>query len=422
MRKYAKYWLAAAVLLTAAAAGAQSASPNEASLQRRAAVEKEKAAQAELAAGRNAEAVKAAVQRLELQSRSGEGGVKGTLPPYATPVRNPYRTYAPSCVAYRLPDGLPLDASGPLYPSSDSLRMRLAAVETGNPNYVDEFVDIDIWRIPCSSSVVSNGQYRYDSVTLVRIKRDASNEGRLNRYPLFPAVYMSQQPFGNNLRVRVAEEPNTVREQITVDTPIIFTTTYVLENIATNANTTALFDFNNPFTITFDNLFNGASNRYGSISVPVYAPTQAQYPLRGGPIPITGYLTGNWYDEAHSGEGMLVQIFDLPGSPDKLLFTFAWFTFSNDGRAFWLFGSTPINHDERGPINVRTVWSSGGGFAGNFGPSAQVNDWGTVIFSFPNCYEMDFDYSSTVNVPGIPSGSGSKTWTRPANNNGLTCE
>ncbi|HSX62651.1 MAG TPA: hypothetical protein VLF18_20910 [Tahibacter sp.] len=335
----------------------------------------------------------------------------------AVPIANGRRAYAPSCLAYRAPEGLPLTTSGPVYPTSAPLRMRLAAIEQGNSNYVSELVDIDIWRVPCSSS----GQF-YEAVTLMRIKRDPSNEGRVTRYPLFPGIRVSQSPFANDLFVRVAEEPNTFREHVMADTPVIDSTTYVLENFSYVSPDTALFDFNNAFSIRFDNFFTDGSTRYGTISVPTYTASATDYPTRGGPLPINGYLTGNWFDETHSGEGMLVQVFDLPGNTTQVLFTFAWFTFGPDGRPFWLFGATQVNHDQRGPISVPTIFQTGGGFAGNFGPSAQQNTWGTVTFRFPHCYQMVFDYASTTTAANVPLGSGTRTWTRPVNTNALTCE
>lgn len=402
---------AAALLLWGLATQVGAADVDATSQQRNAAVMQEKQGVAGLTAAKTRSA-------LDVPARGtpkSDAIVKS-----AVPVANARRAYAPSCLAYRLPEGLPLTTSGPVYPSAAPLRMRLAAVEQNNPNYVSENVDIDIWRVPCSSS----GQF-YEAVTLMRIKRDPANEGRTNRYPLFPGVRISQQPFGNDLFVRVAEEPNTYTEHVLADEPVIYSTTYVLENFPTASADTANFDFNNGFSLRFDNFFTDGSTRYGTINVPVYSASATDYPARGGPIPINGYLTGNWFDPAHSGEGMLVQVFDLPvanNQPPQMLFTFAWFTYAPDGRPFWLFGALPISHDQRGPINVPTIYQNGGGFAGNFGPTAQSNTWGTVTFRFPHCYQMVFDYASTTNGPGVPTGSGTRTWTRSVETNALTCE
>lgn len=328
-----------------------------------------------------------------------------------TPIANGFRAYAPSCLHYPLPELF----SGPLYPPSSSFRVLLAQYPANSlGQYGTENVNVRLWRIPCSSS----GQF-YESVTLLAIDRDANNEGNANRYPLFPGLRVTQ---GNNTRklVRVTDEPNTVVSHIFADEPLINSGTYVLENFPSNDSSTAFFDFNNQFQLTFLNFFQGDPGQ--SITIPAYNPSEATYPGAFQGVPITGYLTGNWFDQAHSGEGMLVQTFDLPNNSTQVLFTFAWFTYGPDGRPFWLFGSTPVNRDSRGPIDVPTIYQTGGGFAGQFGPSAQSNTWGSVRFNFPTCYEMKFRYSSTATAAGVPVGTGEKTWTRTIDTNGLTCE
>lgn len=326
------------------------------------------------------------------------------------PRPNSYRAYAPSCVSHPLPETF----SGPLYPAPQAFRVLLAARDEQLPGFFEETVNVRLWRIPCSSS----GQF-YDAVTLLAIDRDPANEGNTRRYPLFPGLRLTQ---GNNQRlyVRAADEPNTVLSHTYADEPLIDSGTYVLENFPTNAATTALWDFNNQFTLTFLNFFNGDPGQ--NITVPAYNPTQQTYPDAFGNISINGYLTGNWLDEAHSGEGMLVQVFDLPNNSTQVLFTFAWFTFGPDGRPFWLFGALPISRDTRGPIDVPTIFHTNGGFAGNFGPSTTTTPWGSVRFSFPSCYKMDFRYSSTTTAAGVPVGTGNRSWVRTVETNALTCE
>lgn len=336
--------------------------------------------------------------------KSGTGnGTKAS-----TPRANSYRAYAPSCLHYPLP-GPPTAGSTPIY----SGRVLLAQYPPdSNGNYPTESVTARVWRIPCSSS----GQF-YDAVTVLALDRDANMEGNATRYPLFPGLRLSQ---GTNRRlyVRAADEPNTVVSHSFADEPLIDSNTYVLENFPTTAGTTARWDFNNQFTLTFFNFFNGDPGQ--DIAVPTYNPTQQTYPDAFANIPISGYLTGNWFDEAHSGEGMLIQTFDI--SNDQMLFTFAWFTYGPDGRPFWMFGSTPVARGNRGPIDVPTIYQTGGGFAGQFGPSAQTNTWGTVRFGFESCYRVTFRYNSTHTAAGVPAGTGEKTWTRPVDTNGLTCE
>lgn len=326
-----------------------------------------------------------------------------------TPSANSFRAYAPSCLAHPLPTQF----SGPLYPAPAAFRVLLAARDSDIDNqFFEEIVNVRLWRIPCSSS----GQF-FDAVTLLAIDRDPANEGNSRRYPLFPGLRLTQG-VNRRLYVRAADEPNTVVSHVFADEPLVVSGTYVLENFASQNAQTARWDFNNQFTLTFLNFFNGDLGQ--DITVPAYNPTQQTYPTAFQNIPITGYLTGNWFDEAHSGEGMLVQVFDL--NSDQVLFTFAWFTYGPDGRPFWLFGALPIARDTRGPIDVPTIFHANGGFAGQFGPSTTTSTWGSVRFSFPTCYEMKFRYSSTTTAAGVPQGTGEKTWVRTIDTNGLTCE
>lgn len=343
--------------------------------------------------------------------RAAGNGATDPVAKALAPLPNSYRTYAPSCLSYPLPETF----SGPLYPPNASFRVLLAARDINiTDRFFEEVVNVRLWRIPCSSS----GQF-YDSVTLLAIDRDAVNEGNATRFPLFPGLRVTQ---GTHQRkyVRVADEPNTVLSHNFADEPLIDSGTFVLENFPTTASTTARWDFNNAFTLTFLNFFNGDPGQ--NISVPAYNPTQQTYPDAFGNISINGYLTGNWLDEAHSGEGMLVQVFDLPNNNAQVLFTFAWFTYGPDGRPFWLFGALPISRDTRGPIDVPTIFHANGGFAGNFGPSTTTTPWGSVRFSFPSCYKMDFRYSSTTTAAGVPVGTGNRSWVRTVETNALTCE
>lgn len=357
----------------------------------------------------NAAKENAAVRLLVGESnakRTNEGGTKAL-----TPSANAYRAYAPSCMHYPLPAPPGSNDPTPIY----SKRILLAARDVNyNDRFYEEIVTVRVWRVPCSSS----GQF-YDAVTLLAIDRDAANEGNAVRYPLFPGLRLTQ---GNNSLklVRIADETNTVVSHIYADEALINSATYVLENFASNSSSTAFFDFNNAFTVTLLNFFQGDPGQ--TINVPTYNPTPASYPAAFQNVPVTGYLTGNWFDPAHSGEGMLIQVFDLSGTTDKLL-TFAWFTYGVDRLPFWLFGSARIPAGTRGPVVAETIYNSNGGFAGDFG-NASATRWGTVTFEFPTCYEMKFSYNGSAAAVGGPSGSGTRdTWRRrEVELNGLTCE
>lgn len=338
----------------------------------------------------------------------------------APPFANSYRAYPPSCLADPLPFITPMEA--PAY----SKIVRLASynpalVGSAQGPYGVEDVVITLWRVPCSSS----GQF-YNSATLLAIDRASTLEGT-TPYPLFPGVALTQ---GNNppLRlVRVAPEPNTVLSHMNVDTPVQRSQVYVLENFASTDSSTAFFDFNLPFTITFYNYYEGDTGQ--SISVPVYNPTPTTFPNAYKDLPVTGYLSGNWYDTSKGGEGMTVQVLELPGNTTQYLFTFAWFTYDPSGLPYWLFGSAAIPAGTRGPISADTVFSPGGTFLGGTS-AANLPVWGRVTFSFPDCGRMNFTATKTTTAAGTPGTtnvSESRQWTRPVGNdvlsiNGISCE
>lgn len=331
------------------------------------------------------------------------------------PFSNAYRAYPPSCLA----DPLPFNSSGPLY----SKVVRLATFNPNTSQFGAEDVNITFWRIPCSSA----GQFD-NSVTLMAIDRASGLDGT-TPYVLFPGVRLTQ---GNNSLklVRVATEPNTVRAHTNVDTPVIFNSdsTYVLENFASNDSSTAYFDFNVAFTITFYNYFTGDTGQ--SLSVPAYAP--GAYADAAKNIPINGYLSGNWFDQTRdNNEGMTVQIFELPAPSTNYLFTFSLFTYDATGLPYWLFGSAAVPAGTRGPISVPTIYSRGGSFLNGQTTTGTSPTWGTVTISFPDCARMHFvarrsDTASNI-VPGTAGVDIVRDWTRFLGTdvlslNGLACE
>lgn len=331
------------------------------------------------------------------------------------PFSNDYRAYPPSCLA----DPLPFNASGPTY----SRTVRLATFNPANSLFGAEDVTITLWRIVCSSA----GQFA-NSVTLMAIDR-ASNLDGTQPYVLFPGVRLTQG--SNSLKlVRVATEPNTVRAHVNVDTPVIFNSdsTYVLENFASNDSTTAYFDFNLAFNITFYNYFQGDTGQ--TLSVQSYSPSA--YPDASKNIPINGYLSGNWFDQtagARGNEGMTVQIFELPTGTDYL-FTFSLFTYDANGFPYWLFGSKTFPANSRGPIVVDTIYSQSGSFLNGQSSTSSSQTWGTVTVSFPSCAEMHFvaRKSATSSIaPGTTGVDITRDWTRyigtgVLNLSALTCE
>lgn len=328
----------------------------------------------------------------------------------AAPIANPVRAYPPSCLA----DPLPTTASGPIYRNSN---VDLAATD-GAGNYYRETVTITIWRVACSSAETWN------SATLMRIDRDAGFEGDTDIYPLFPGINVAQGSVQFDTPelslIRTATEPNTVIADTVVDSPVVFSTTYVLENYPyEGANT---FDFNLPFSIRFDNQFTSGTRFYTISGIPLYNPTQATYPQAFLNIPVTGLLSTNWYDPAQPGEGLVIQIYELPNDPNNLIFAFAWSTFDNTGTPFWLYGQATVPRGSRS-ITSPMAYLTGGGFAGSGGPVSPPQIWGTTTFSWPDCNNLNLGFTANPGLPaGVPSGTGTRQWKRVANVNGLICE
>jgi hypothetical protein len=329
----------------------------------------------------------------------------------ALPIANSYRTYPPSCLADPLPD----TPSGPTY----SATVNLAAYDsTTNPaSYTLEGVTITIWRVACSSASLFN------SATLMRIKRQAIYEGDQSIYPLFPVIRISQGSAGYNDTdsrnlIRVAVEPNTVISDTLAESPIIFSTTYVLENYPSSAAGT--FDFNLPFGLRFDNLF--ASNNQFTINTPLYNPNGSTYPAAFQNVPISGYMSTNWYDPTADGEGIVLQVYERIGDSSNLVVAFSWSAYDPSGIPFWLGGQVDIARGAK-TANAPMFYRTGGGFAGNNGAADPPIAWGTSSVSFPDCNTMTLTYASNPGLPaGVPSGSGTRTWLRIANVNGLPCE
>ncbi|MEO7934924.1 MAG: hypothetical protein ABIR27_01570 [Dokdonella sp.] len=328
----------------------------------------------------------------------------------ALPRRNPIAAYPSSCLADPLPD----QTSGPTYGQNVSL-----AAMNLNTGQVDstEIVTIKVWRVACSTGV---GQ-PFNSATLMRINRNSTSQ---TIYPLFPGIRVSQGTIGftdsdypENI-ARVAIEPNTVISDTLADTPILNDMTFVLENY--DSTQTSVFDFNSSFSLRFDNFF--SSNNVSYINVPAYNPTTQTYPAAFQNLPISGYMSSNWYDPAASGEGIVLQIYERPNEPQTLVVSYSWSAYDPSGVPFWLFGQVDIARGANtatSPIAYRT----GGGLGGNSGSAGAPIIWGSATVSFPDCNHMTFTYASNPGLPaGIPTGSGTRTWLRIEDINGLACQ
>ena len=321
---------------------------------------------------------------------------------------NTYRAYPPSC----LNDGLPFgqfDAVRGAQLNVVLLGDPAACLPGGNANECSysESVTFKAWRVACSGG---------KSAALFEIDRPVNLEGNSTLYPTLPSIYVVQ---GNkSLFVRYADDANTFYTTTYANQPLVYSDIFVLENFYGSATQ---FDFNQSFTLFIDNGTNG-NNTPPNFAFPVY--NAANYPNAALALPISGYMTSNWFDPLHGGEGMLTQIFDNNDGQTRT-FTAAWYTFDQFGLPFWLYAQGTINIGARTTGNVDTYYASNGGFAGNFGSGATFTKWGTINFSFPDCNHMTFSFNGTASAVSGPTTNGAtvtKTWLRIANVNGLFCE
>ena len=345
-------------------------------------------------------------------------GATSTSAPVAkatSPIANSYRAYPPSCIAEPLP--IPTGATqvgGRVYART----FTFDAYNTANGQFQTEQVNAFIWRLPCSGG---------DSVTLLTLRRLSQYEGDSSFYPLFPLFRLTQG--GNTAKfVRVAQEPNTVITNQDIDTPLIFSTTLVLENFPSNSSATAYWDFNLPFRLT--SVYRNNSVEDLSALDP-YRPSE--YPDAALPLPINGYMSGNWTDPNHVGEGINLEVGEVVGTQSRYLF-FAWFTFDGLGLPYWISGGGALSDANAATptrsITAPAIYRTGGGFAGGFGGDTQRATWGDVSFEFIDCNTVRMSWLTANGLPentpgrgpGGSSTSGSRTWKRGSTINGLTCD
>jgi hypothetical protein len=360
-----------------------------------------------------AEVAKVTDMRSQLSSTKARAKAMGNSTYPGSPQANPFRAYPPSCAADPLPD----KASGPYFSKQVPLYVPLIGGAT------TETVTVTVWRLACSSTgnpTTYNPTGAYNAITLMRIDRPSDNQSMV---PTFPLVQASQGSIGFDSAkslIRPATEPNTVISEQGFNSPLYVSTTYVLENYPYEGS--GYFTFSDAFTLRVDPRLNGVSPI--DISVPAYEPTQSTYPDAFGPLPIDGYMSGNWYDPDHAGEGIVIEVAEQVNSAGQVVrpFVFDWYTFDANGIPFWIAGDGIVDPSNPLSVSAGTGYRTGGGFAGNF-QSTVLNPWGTVTFQFIDCNTIKFTYQSNGDLPaGVPSGSGERTWTRLTNVNGLTCE
>ena len=308
------------------------------------------------------------------------------------PMMSPWQAYPASCVSSSMMDdggGMMMSSFGPTWTS----RVELPTVNGPFSGPVGtEFVTFTFWRMPCSGG---------RSALLGRVARDHAGFPA----PVFGGMFGSQGSYSHQM-LRISRDPNTMWSDVT-GMPIMTGFDFVIEN-------------SSDYQIDFSQSMGLSINGMSTVSMMIPAYDSASYPSAQLPMQMSGYMTGNWFDPNHSGEGLQVEVGETSSTGRYMIF--AWYTFDSNGRPFWLFGQGGFNAGDRS-ANVTMAYAMGGGFAGGFGAAAANAHWGTLVVQFPDCKTMQFSYQADSGLPvDVPHGSGSRTWTRLTAVNGLGCD
>ena len=296
----------------------------------------------------------------------------------ASALTNPNRAYPPSCLDYPLPTS----------PSGPSQFVEFTAI--GANSGTSEPARAIFWRKACSSG---------NSAFLVTIQRIIPADEVIQ----IPQPFVSQT--GAEIPARFVVEPNTRAESHILQADPL--RTYVLEFGPTGST----FDLDQGFNLR---AFYGSNLVLAGFINPYQA---SAYPEASQPLVIGGRMSGSWYETAHPGEGIFLEIGE---SGSQTVLFFAWFTYDTNGRPYWLVGQAGVNPGVRS-ITVPVQYFHDGGFAGNF-TAAIGEPWGNVTMTFPTCNSITLQYQSGTLPGDIPGGSGTRNWSRLLNIEGYACE
>jgi hypothetical protein len=361
---------------------------------------------ADAIAAHNAVPAAALVARVRAPAPNAVGPkVVGTSVYPGTPGANAFRAYPPSCAADPLPDNW--QNSTPTY----SKPVVLYATNPDRSQYYFETVTVTVWRIACSSSGAAttyNPNGLYNAMTLVRFDRAAQYDHDADIFPTMPQMLVSQNGAAV-AAIRMAVEPNTVISDTVYDTPMVDSTTFVLENLPYTGS--GYFKFSDAFSLVINpNIGQGVT----PISVPDYAPTQATYPDAFALLPLDGYAAAQWVGGPRS-EGLLVQITEQPqtnGSTVRQL-VFDLLTKDTNGDPLWLVGNAAFAEGAQSLI-VNTNY---------LGNQLTQSPWGTAKFELVDCNHLDVTFSPNSQLPSpIASFSGLSSYDRLFSANGMLCE
>lgn len=352
-----------------------------------------------------------AAQARTQAARTQGAKAMGSMHYPGTPMANAYRAYPPSCGADPLPDasggnGTVLSRDLPLYTKGENGRV------------TPETVKVTLWRIACSSSHAEtpyNADGRsFNAMTLLRFDRSAANEGRSDVIPTMPLVQIRQHGVDYNdaaSLVRVAAEPNTVISEVAFDSPILYSTTYVLENHPFGSDWN--HQYNRAFELRIDPQDTVAGYAIAVFTMPAYAPTSSTYPDASAPLFLDGYAAAQWI-KSDTGDGLLVQVTeDHGGGSMSRQIVYDLLVRDLDDNPFWLVGNAPF------PVGATEVETT----ATWLGKSGSQPVWGKAKFRLVHCNRLDVTFTPNSGlVAPVPSFSGTRSYTRLFSANGMVCE
>ncbi len=116
-------------------------------------------------------------------------------------------------------------------------------------------------------------------------------------------------------------------------------------------------------------------------------------PCDGPGTPLEPAISGNWYEQAHNGEGFLVQRLEHENSQVAVY----WFTYDDDGNQVWLFNAGDIDN---GQLVLDPLYETSGP---SFGPGYEPDDlllteWGRLEFDFEDCEQAVANYQGPESV------------------------
>ena len=112
---------------------------------------------------------------------------------------------------------------------------------------------------------------------------------------------------------------------------------------------------------------------------------------------LDGYMSGNWYDPARSGQGFMLEFTD---QNNTALAT--WFVFGPDGGQSWVYAQGTYDPTKT-TVTLSAVIPSGAKFPPFFrSTDVQSTPWGLITLSFTDCNNGTVVWNSTV--PGYGAG------------------